>query len=122
MSFLSPTVVVAASYPPLGRFIASALRVEGYRPIVLQDGNRALEHLLKEPFDVAMLDTELASIDGFTICQRVRAITSSPVALLVMPGDTSYQTRGRQVGANALLFLPFGMDELLSCVNMLLLT
>jgi DNA-binding response OmpR family regulator len=113
-------IVVATSYAPLGRFITLALTVEGYQPRLFADGAQALEFLLSQPFAAAVLDVDLSRVDGFTICQRIRAFSSTPVVLLLTRGEVSQQVRGRRVGATAFLFAPFGVDELLECMKVML--
>jgi DNA-binding response OmpR family regulator len=116
----SPIIAVAAGYPPLGRFIALSLRVAGYDPHLLADGEQALEYLLSQPVDAAVLDGVLGKVDGFTICQRMRAVSATPIVLLLMRDEAHQQIRSRQVGASAVLLIPFGADNLLACVKTLL--
>jgi DNA-binding response OmpR family regulator len=113
------TIVVAASYPPLGRFIALALRLDGYEPHLLADGAGALAYLLSQPFAAAILDVELSRVDGFTVCQRVRAVSSAPIILVLPQDGRSHHVHARSVGASAVLSLPCGVEELLACVQAL---
>jgi DNA-binding response OmpR family regulator len=113
----SHKIVVAISYPPIARFIALALRLEGHEPLLFADGEKALAYLLEHPFDVALVDGELARVDGFTICQRVRAASSPPIILVLMYAGHSQRAHARRVGANAVLYLPCGTEELLACVH-----
>lgn len=113
-------IAVATSYAPLGRFIALALKVEGYQPHLYMDGEQALASLLCQPHDAAILDADLTKVTGLEICQRLRALTSIPVVLLLMRGELSQQSQGRHVGASAFLFIPFGVEELLVCIDAVL--
>jgi DNA-binding response OmpR family regulator len=110
------TIAVATAYAPLGRFIRLALTVEGYQPHLFADGAQALEFLHHQSFDAAVLDADLAKVDGFAICQHIRTFSSAPVVLLLMRGEVRQRVRGSQVGASAFLFIPFGVDELLGCL------
>jgi DNA-binding response OmpR family regulator len=117
MSSPSHKIVVAVSYPPIARFISLALRMEGHEPLLFADGEKALAYLLDEPFDVALIDGELARVDGFTISQRVRTVSSSPIILVLMYDGHSLRAHARRVGANAVLYLPCGTEELVACVH-----
>jgi DNA-binding response OmpR family regulator len=120
MAVLPDEIAVATSYPPLGRFVSLALKVEGYEPHLFVDGEQALEALLSQPFAAAILGADLAKVSGFEICQRLRAVSSIPVILLLMRGDARQQMQGRKVGASALLFIPFDAQELLICLSTVL--
>jgi DNA-binding response OmpR family regulator len=113
-------IVVAASYPPVGRFIALALRLEGFETHLLADGEETLAYLLSQPFDAVLLDAELPRVDGLAICQRVRAVSAAPIVLFFMQGGRSQHWHARHLGASAVLDLPIGADELRDCVRALL--
>jgi two-component system KDP operon response regulator KdpE len=109
-------IAVAASYAPLGRFINLTLTIAGYQAYLFADGEQILDHLSRQPFDAAILDADLPRGSAFVVCHRIRGSTDVPVVLLLMRGEPSQQMYGRQVGASAFIFIPFGVDELLGCM------
>ena len=114
-----PAIVIATRDPAIGRMIAMALRFEGYASQVYADGELALGALLATPCAAAVLDARLTKVDGPTLCQRVQAtpsVASIPIILLVMRDEPVLQARGRRMGANAFLFLPFAIEELLATI------
>ena len=128
----SPDDVTAVSTPPrsvmvatrdaaLGRMIAMALRVQGYSPHLYSNGQQALEALLAEPYTAALLDGHLPTVDGFTVCERVRASTSTasavPIVLLLLQEDTTlWQGQRQRLRLNAALFIPFQLPDLIAAV------
>jgi DNA-binding response OmpR family regulator len=112
-----PSIVVAARDQAIGRMIAMALRLDGYAPHLCADGEEALNFLLDVGCEAAVLDARLATVDGITICRRVRAtsspISSVPIILLHTHSEASLRARGLRAGASAFLFIPFGVQELL---------
>jgi DNA-binding response OmpR family regulator len=114
---LTSRIAIATQEDQIGRLIALALRLSGYTPHLLSEQESALDTLLHEPYAAAIVDVQLAPVDGYTICQKVRAVTSTPIILLLMRDDTPRRIRAQQAGASALLFLPFEIDELLTCVR-----
>lgn len=120
MSTQPHTIAVATSYAPLGRFITLALKMEGYQPHLHSDGEQALDFLLSQSADAAILDADLAKVSGLAVCERLRAVSTIPIVLLLMRGEPRQLVHGRQVGANAFLFIPFGVEELLSCMHAVL--
>jgi two-component system, OmpR family, response regulator ChvI len=115
-----PPVVVATRDAAIGRMIAMALRLEGYGPHLFADAEQALAAMVGEPCAAAVLDLRLGKVDGLTVCQRVRAsvpVSSMPIILLLTREDTAFlQARGKGLGANAVLFMPFEIRELLAAV------
>ena len=87
------SVMVATRDAALGRMIAMALRVQGRQPHLYSNGQQTLDALLAEPYTAALLDSHLPTVDGFTICERVRASTSTasavPIVLLLLQEDTT---------------------------------
>jgi DNA-binding response OmpR family regulator len=110
-------IAIAVQYPQIGHLLAMALRLNHYDPHLLPAGEPVLEALLREPYAAAIVDVHLRPVDGLTVCHRVRAATSMPVILLLMRDEVPERLRAREVGASALLFLPFLIDELLACVQ-----
>lgn len=110
-------IAIASQEEQIGRLIALTLRLEGYVPHLLLGTEPALDTLLREPYAAAIVDTQLAPVDGYTICRRVRAATHTPVILMLMRDDAPGRIRAQREGASGLLSLPFTVNELLACVR-----
>lgn len=84
------------------------------------DGEEALA--LAEGFapDVVVLDLNLPGIDGFEVCRRLRAWSSTPVIVLSVREDESDKVEALDLGADDYLTKPFGIDELLARIRALL--
>jgi two-component system response regulator ChvI len=98
-----------------------ALQLQGYSSHLYSDGQQALEALLAEPFTAALLDSHLPSVDGFTVCERVRAgaskVASVPIILLLLQEDTDLWQRQRErLRLDAALFIPFQLRDLIAAV------
>lgn len=114
---LTSRIAIATQEDQIGRLIALTLRLAGYTPHLLSEQESALDTLLRKPYGAAIVDVQLAPVDGYTICQKVRAVTTTPIILMLMPDDTPRRVQAQQAGASALLYLPFEIDELLTCVR-----
>ncbi len=66
------------------------LMVEGHDVRVVHDGSSAIELLLGERFDVAVIDIGLPGMDGYEVARRLRAQRSVELPLLV--AMTGYAT------------------------------
>lgn len=68
-------------------------------------------------FDLLLLDTDLAGMDGFSLCRELRAKTSVPIVMLSDRCDETSIVVGLEVGADDYLTKPFGVRELTSRIR-----
>jgi two-component system KDP operon response regulator KdpE len=81
------------------------------------------EALAAEPLfhpDVVLLDLGLPGMDGFSVVERIRQRTSTPIIVLSVRGDERDKVRALELGADDYLTKPFGVDELLARVRVAL--
>jgi DNA-binding response OmpR family regulator len=73
----------------LTRQIASALTEAGHDPVVVHDGEAALDRALEGSFDLIVLDVGLPQIDGFEVLRRLRSEHgASRVLMLTAHGNS----------------------------------
>ena len=79
----------------------------------LDDGQQALNALLNDSFDLAILDLTLPRMDGLDIVKKVRSHgIETPVIILTARGDLNEKLQGLNAGADDYLTKPFAMAEL----------
>ena len=104
----------------LARQIAAALTEAEHDPIIVYDGERALNAVTETPFDLIVLDIILPRIDGFEVLRHLRSKhIASRVLILTARGDVKNRVTGFQLGADDYLPKPFAMRELVARVNAL---
>jgi DNA-binding response OmpR family regulator len=104
----------------LARRIASTLTEAGHDPIVVHDGEKALDKTKATPFDLIVLDIILPGMDGFVVLRHLRAQhLVSRVLMLTARGEVKDRVTGLQLGADDYLPKPFAMGELVARVNAL---
>ena len=104
----------------LARQITSALTEAGHDPIIVHDGERALDKTKQKPFDLIVLDVILPGIDGFDVLRHLRSEhMASRVLMLTARGEVKDRVTGLQLGADDYLPKPFAMRELVARVNAL---
>jgi len=52
----------------------------------VSDDQEALDAIVADPPDLAVLDVVTPRLDGFAVCQRVREFSSLPIIILTAPG------------------------------------
>jgi len=104
----------------LARQIASALTEAGYNPIVVHDGEGALDKTKQTRFDLIMLDINLPGIDGFDVLRHLRAqYLTTRVLVLTARSALEDRVTGLQLGADDYVPKPFAMRELVARVHAL---
>ena len=113
-------ILVVEDDAGLARRIASTLTEAGHDPIVVHDGEKALDKTKAAPFDLIVLDIILPGMDGFEVLRHLRAQhLASRVLMLTARGEVSDRVTGLQLGADDYLPKPFAMGELVARVNAL---
>jgi len=104
----------------LARQISSALTEAGHDPVVVYDGEEALQAVTANSFDLIVLDIGLPRVDGFEVLHRLRTRhLASRVLVLTARGEVKDRVTGLQLGADDYLPKPFAMQELVARVRAL---
>ena len=93
--------------------VAHALRAMGHAVDVMASGSEADHALSVEQYELAILDIELPSFDGFEVLRRLRRRKNMmPVLILTARDSVHDRIRGLDMGADDYLTKPFEMGEL----------
>ena len=120
MSDASARILVVDDEPSITEFVGYALRKEGFSVDVVNNGEDALSRAMKNDYDLFVLDIMLPGIDGYELCRRLRAHTSSPVLFLSARDTELDKVVGLEIGGDDYLSKPFGVRELIARVRALL--
>ncbi|MBP1704223.1 MAG: regX [Chloroflexi bacterium] len=108
----------------LADLVAFTLRREGFQVVQAHDGENALKRWAEEQPDIVILDVNLPktvpSLDGFTICQRIRAVSDTPIILLTVREDEEDIIYGFKAGADDYIHKPFSPRQLVARVEAIL--
>ena len=85
---------------------------EGYIVDEACDGEAAIEKFSNEKHDLILLDVMLPKMDGWEVCQRIRAMSDVPIIMLTAKDDDMDKIMGLEYGADDYLTKPFNMLEL----------
>jgi DNA-binding response OmpR family regulator len=102
-------------------FVTRGLGAEDFIVEQCDTGEKALQLLGKEPFDVAILDLMLPGVDGLTVLRKLRAQRSNP-PVIVLSAKRSVDNRVEclAAGADDYITKPFAFAELLARIQALL--
>lgn len=101
---------------PMARTLLRLMLVRaGFDVSEAEDGFDALDKLKDGSPDVMILDVMMPGIDGFSVCETVRAAPSTselPIIMLSAKTDLESVNKGLRLGANKYLTKPISPDEL----------
>jgi DNA-binding response OmpR family regulator len=115
-----PTILVVDDEPSISEVVSIYLGRAGYRVLVAQDGQAALDILEREPPDLVVLDLMLPHVDGLEITRRLRAEGDIPIIMLTARREETDRILGLEMGADDYVVKPFSPRELVSRVKAVL--
>jgi PAS domain S-box-containing protein len=89
----------------------------GYRVLVAQDGEEALERAEHMRPDIILLDVLMPGLDGFETCRRLKAAEGTreiPVIFMTCLADAADKLSGFQAGGVDFVTKPFQIEELIA--------
>jgi DNA-binding response OmpR family regulator len=100
------------------QFLRQGLEEEGYTIVTATDGEKALELLTNENFDLVLLDWMLPKLTGLEVCKAYRLQNKTSPVIFLTAKDTLQETiEGLQAGANDYIKKPFSFDELVERIK-----
>jgi two-component system alkaline phosphatase synthesis response regulator PhoP len=113
---MPPRILVVEDDPSILRGLEMNLQLEGFETIAASDGREALERV--DGVDLVVLDVMLPHLNGYQVCQRLRARGSNvPVVLLSAKTAELDIVRGLELGADDYVTKPFRVAELLARIR-----
>ncbi len=97
------------------KLVRRVLEAEGYAVAEAKDGQQAMECLLSEQIDLALMDINMPEVDGYTLTARIKAMpqfANLPIVAVtanVMRGD---RERSLQAGCDGYIQKPIDIDTL----------
>lgn len=96
---------------------------QGYRVLVAEKGEDALDLVYQYKPDLVLLDIMLPGISGWEVCENIRSNPDNrgiKIVFLTARGSEDEVARGLALGANAYITKPFSNDHLIAKVKALL--
>ncbi|MBI4517042.1 MAG: Flp pilus assembly complex ATPase component TadA, partial [Deltaproteobacteria bacterium] len=91
--------------------------------VAVSNGPEAIERAQDDPPDLILLDVMMPEMDGFEVCERLRANVRTafiPILMLTALDDAGNRARGFMAGTDDYIGKPFARAELIARVRRLL--
>lgn len=107
-------ILLAEDDANLGLLLKEYLIAKGYNTTLCEDGDKAYDEFLKNPYDLCIFDIMMPHRDGFTLSKDIRLINSEiPIIFLTAKSMKEDVLEGFKLGADDYMTKPFSMEELL---------
>ena len=114
-------ILLVEDEPKMQRGLRDNLEFEGHEVTVQGDGSSGLQTLLRESFDLVILDVMLPQMSGFDVVRKSREKGNrTPILMLTAKGEEIDKVLGLELGADDYVTKPFSLRELIARVNALL--
>lgn len=101
--------------------LKSGLSENGYEVDVAYDGKIGLKLFETYPYSLIVLDINLPGLNGYELCNRVRAVNSQiPIIMLTALNSLNDKIEGYDAGADDYIIKPFEFRELMMKIRVLL--
>ena len=98
-------------------FLRDILTEAGYGVTLASDGVQGLKQFYAQAPALVLLDLRMPHMDGWTLLERIREVSETPVIVLTALGEEADMVRGLTKGADDYLVKPFRGRELLARID-----
>ena len=92
----------------------------GMTVVAVADGKSMADAMVKQSFDLVVLDLMLPGEDGLSLCRSLRSKSDIPILMLTARGETMDRIVGLEVGADDYVVKPFEPRELVARIQTIL--
>lgn len=115
-------VLVVEDEPSLLKAIGLMLSASGHEPILVADGESAVERLDQDGVDLVLTDMMMPGMDGFELLRHVNARTAAPPVIMMSGSDLAlsgpdYLSMARALGACCTVRKPVRRAELADAID-----
>ena len=117
------SVLIVDDEPNIVLSLEFLMKKSGYEVAIARDGEAALAAIAQRVPDLILLDVMMPKLDGFEVCQRVRANPAwsrARIIMLTAKGRDVEKQKGLALGADDYITKPFATGEVVDRVRQLL--
>lgn len=104
-------ILIADDEPGIIQLLKDYFEIQNYQVIEARNGLEVLGQLNRRP-DIILLDVNMPMLDGFEVCERIRAHVSCPIVFLSAKVEEADRIKGLMLGGDDYILKPFSIEEL----------
>lgn len=116
----SATILIVDDEAQIRKFLRISLAAKGYKVLEAVNGRDGLAQAALSQPDLMVLDLGLPDLDGQEVLKELREWSGIPVLVLSVRSSEDDKVRALDAGANDYVTKPFGIQEFLARVRVLL--
>ena len=109
-------ILIVEDEKPISDLLRMSLTNAGYHCTCVYDGISAADIIVKELFDLILLDIMLPGINGYELMEYVQSI-GTPAIFITAKSDVNDRVKGLRLGAEDYIMKPFEILEVLARVE-----
>jgi DNA-binding response OmpR family regulator len=120
---MASRILIVDDEPNIILSLEYLMKREGFEVALAGDGERALQAMAEQRPDLVVLDVMMPKLNGFEVCQRIRAQPAwhgVPILMLTAKGHETEMKKGLALGADAYVTKPFSTKDLVAEIRRLL--
>ena len=118
---MSPTrILVIEDEPQIRKFLRVALEANAMDVVEAATGREGTALAATNSPDLVILDLGLPDMDGKDVVRRIREWSQTPILILSVRDSESEKVAALDLGANDYVVKPFGINELLARIRVLI--
>ncbi len=107
------TILIADDDESLRRVIEYNLSNKGYRVLLANNGNEALNIFKSEDVDIVITDIQMEKVDGLELLEEIKRLKSNALVIMITAhGSIETAVKAMKLGAYDYITKPFDRDEL----------
>jgi DNA-binding response OmpR family regulator len=118
---MSYKILITEDEPNMRIGLRDNLEFEGYSVDLAEDGLKGLDLILKNAYDLILLDVMMPGMSGLDVCKKAREKgINTPIVLLTAKSEEMDKVLGLELGADDYITKPFSLRELLARIKAIL--
>jgi DNA-binding response OmpR family regulator len=116
----SYSVLVVEDDQKIAQLLKLYLEDSKFKVSLAYDGNEGWRLFQEQKPNVVVLDLMLPDLDGWEICQRIRACSDIPLLMLTARGEVEERVKGLDMGADDYITKPFSFREVITRIKVII--
>ncbi len=113
MTHNQKTILAVDDEPSMLRLLEISLKQAGYKPVLAQDGKKALQIVKNQTIDLVVSDLHMPSMNGLDLLKNIRLDNETlPFIMVTAQGEIKTAVEAMKLGASDYILRPFDLETL----------